>query len=135
MTQAVILLKYFPYHVNGFWLATEAIGCLESQQQAHLKVQDESEGGLFLAAPHVRILTPLALTADSTLISASNQLMSDGTDEGYSGFMNVRRARLINPPAKCLDLTEFVKVQSGASQPLRMICFLINLSSEKHFES
>lgn len=91
MTQAVILLKYFPYHVNGFWLATEAIGgCLESQQQAHLKDQDGSGGGLFLAAPHVRILTPLALTADSTLISASNQLMNDGTDGGYSGVMNVR---------------------------------------------
>lgn len=127
MTQAVVLLKYFPYHVNGFRLATEAVGGrLKSQQQARLEDQGGSEGGWFLAGPHVRILTPLALTADSMLISTSNQLMSDGTDGGYSGVMNVRRGHLINrnPPAKCLDLTEFVKVQSGASQPL----FFLNQS-------
>lgn len=71
---------------------------------------------MFLAAPRVRIPTPLALTADSTLISASNQLTSsDGTDGGYSGVMNVRRAHLTNPnpPVKCLDLTEFVKVSGN----------------------
>lgn len=76
---------------------------------------------MFLAGPHVRILAPLALTAGSTLISASNQLMSDGTVRGYSGVVNVINP---NPPAKCLDLTEFVKVQSGASQPLSFFFFL-----------
>lgn len=74
MTQAVILLKYFPYHVNGFGLATEAIGgCLESQQQAHLKDRDGCEGGVFLAAPHVRILTPLALTAAHRRLQSADE--------------------------------------------------------------
>lgn len=49
----------------------------------------ESEGPASLNNSHV-VSSPSSLICGGLFIRTSNQLMSNGTDEGYSGVMNVR---------------------------------------------